>query len=144
MSNCHSSYSTDAGYNCHNVGEDIQYLNNYSDNDEYGFGYEAYSGLIQGNQVTNAHKQGMVFKNYEGAENVSVKGNTIIGSGVNGIDSYESNLQINGNTIKNSGAYGIYLEPSPHQANNCSGTGNIMSGNVYGSIFDGGVGNSVS
>ncbi|MCX6820847.1 MAG: right-handed parallel beta-helix repeat-containing protein [Candidatus Aenigmarchaeota archaeon] len=109
----HSYNATNAGFDCHPVGEDINYVNCWSESDQHGFNVEMFSGVVSGNLVTNSHEEGIEISNLVGSDNVTISNNTVVGSWHMGIQSNSKRVNILYNNLTNcgqsAGYYAIYL-----------------------------------
>jgi parallel beta-helix repeat protein len=108
LTRLYSTRSTNAAFDCHPVGEDINYVNNTSENDEYGINVEMFSGTVIGNIVKNPAEEGIKISNLVGSDNVTIYNNTVIGSGGHGIVSQSKHVNIVYNNLTNCGPSSSY------------------------------------
>ncbi|MCX6654292.1 MAG: right-handed parallel beta-helix repeat-containing protein [Candidatus Bathyarchaeota archaeon] len=101
--------SSGAAFDSHNVGEDVNYLNNEAYNGLQGINCSFYTGVISGNKIYNVHNLGISLgaNSATYSENVVVSNNLIQKTGAMGIYVHEPNVLIENNEIYDAGWAGI-------------------------------------
>jgi parallel beta-helix repeat protein len=122
------------------VGEDINYLNCWSEDDEHGIAVAMFSGTIANNLVTNSHEEGIEVGNLVGSDNVTVFNNTVLGAWHMGIEVKSKHVNIIYNNLTNcgqsSGYYAIYLGKGTGQDNDAIVYSYSADyNNIYGNII---------
>jgi hypothetical protein len=165
------SYGVSHQYDCHNVGEDINYLYNEATGRGDGMGgMGCYTGLYEGNNLHDLTGSGIVMYNpYSinvviknniiknvggygielgaiipdyGNQNIKINGNSINGCGYDGIIFIKTTASSAfNNTISNCNEYGIYLYST---TTGCQVYGNTITNSGVQNIRNDGTGNSIN
>jgi hypothetical protein len=130
-----------ANLDCHQLGENISFVNNTIMGGNRGIRWGAYSGTITGNNFIDIPSDYGVYLDVGAVtiDGLTISGNTFTGCYVGVKGSTGNNVTITGNTFANSVAYGIDLNSGVNY--------NMIVGNQFhvygtGAYRDNGTGNT--